>query len=63
MHIVNNQPLYVAMILKREIYDTFQRTLKAKKAGLNLFFTDIDKIKQQMLKELEKDKKNDIVNN
>lgn len=29
--------------------------LSLKEYGLNLFFTDIDKIKEQMLKELEQD--------
>ena len=33
--------------------EVFKYLLKLKSKGINLFFTDIDKIKEQMLKELD----------
>lgn len=40
-----------------EILENFKYLLKLKKKGINLFFSDIDKIKQQMEEELEKSQK------
>jgi len=45
-HIVNGEPLKVIDTLKDEILDNFRYLMALKKQGNNLFFTDIDKIKE-----------------
>ena len=52
-HVVNGKPLKVIDTLKDEILDNFKYLLALKKEGRNLFFTDIDRIKEIMLKELK----------
>lgn len=52
-HMLNGKPLKVVNVLKNEILDNFKYMIVSKKMGLNLFFTDIDKIKQIMLDELK----------
>lgn len=52
---LNGKPLKVVNVLKKEILENFKYMLISKKAGLNLFFTDIDNIKRIMLEELEKE--------
>lgn len=52
-HILNGKPLKVVDVLKEEILDNFKYMIASKKNGLNLFFTDIDKIKKIMIDELE----------
>ena len=47
------EPAKVIKSLKDEILYRFERLMKLKKQGVNLFFTDIDKIKKQMLDELK----------
>lgn len=54
-HIVDGKPLKVIDTLKEEILDNFKYLLALKKEGRNLFFTDIDKIKEIMLNELGKE--------
>ena len=49
----NGKPAKVVESLKDEILDNFNYLLKLKTKGINLFFTDIDKIKKQMLDELK----------
>ena len=56
-HIINGAPVRVADNLKYEIFDNFNALLAMKNQGINLFFTDIDKIKDKML-EIEKEKNN-----
>lgn len=59
-HILENgKPAKVVDSLKDEILNNFQYMLKLKTKGINLFFTDIDKIKEKMLNELNN--KNSIV--
>ena len=53
-HMLNGKPPKVVNVLKKEILENFKYMLISKKAGLNLFFTDIDNIKKIMLEELEK---------
>ena len=43
-HIVNGKPIKVVATLKEEILNKFNELLKLKEKGINLFFTDIDKI-------------------
>lgn len=52
-HMLNGKPLKVVNVLKNEILDNFKYMIASKKMGLNLFFTDIDKIKKIMLNELK----------
>ena len=52
----NGAPVRVADNLKNEILYNFNSLLAMKRQGINLFFTDIDKIKEKMLNELENDK-------
>ena len=49
----NNIPAKVSDDLKEEILKYFKSLLRMKNKGIDLFFTDIDKIKKQMLEELE----------
>ena len=51
-HTINGRQAWISTAVQREILDNFQYVLSLKKEGLNLFFTDIDKIKEKMLKEL-----------
>ena len=50
VHLLNNgKPAKVVESLKNEILKNFKYLLKLKNNGVDLFFTDIDKIKKQML--------------
>lgn len=51
-HIVNGKPLQVIETLRNEILDNFKYLLSLKNKGTNLFFADIDKIKEIMLEEI-----------
>lgn len=48
----NGKPAKVPPKIEKEIESKFRELMLLKKRGINLFFTDIDKIKEQMLKEL-----------
>ena len=52
-HIVDGKPLKVIDTLKEEILSNFKYLMALKKEGINLFFADIDKIKDKMLEELK----------
>lgn len=51
-HMIDGRPLKVIDSIKDEILDDFKYMISMKEEGLNLFFTDIDKIKEIMLEEL-----------
>ena len=51
-HIVDGKPLRVIDTLKDEILKNFKYLMELKKSGRNLFFPDIDRIKEIMLDEL-----------
>ena len=53
IHTVDGKPAKVPEKLEKIILLNFKNLLKLKSQGINLFFTDIDKIKKQMLEELE----------
>ena len=53
VHTVNGVPLKVPTDLQNEIKSLFKNMIGLKKRGTNLFFTDIDKIKEKMLEEIE----------
>ena len=50
-HIINGKPLKVIDTLKEEILNNFKYMISMKKEGRNLFFSDIDKLKEIMLSE------------
>ena len=52
MHTVDGVPLSVPTDLQSEIKRLFKNMIGLKKRGTNLFFTDIDKIKEKMLTEI-----------
>ena len=55
-HTINGSPVRVSDNLKDEILENFNTLLALKKQGINLFFPDIDKIKEIMLDELKNNK-------
>lgn len=57
-HTINGKCIKITPSVENRIIDNFKNMLSLKNKGLNLFFTDIDKIKQMMLKELENEKIN-----
>ena len=54
MHTVDGKPAKVINKTCNEILENFENLIKLKKRGIDLFFTDIDKIKKQMEDELKK---------
>ena len=50
-HIINGNPLKVIDSLKEEILNNFKYMISMKKEGRNLFFSDIDKLKETMMSE------------
>ena len=52
VHTINGTPVRVADNLKDKILKNFNSMLAMKKEGINLFFADIDTLKQKMLNEL-----------
>lgn len=59
VHTIDGIPAKVPETLGKIILDNFKNLLKLKlkSKGINLFFADIDKIKEQMLEELEQTNK------
>lgn len=53
-HTINGTSVKISDNLKNEIVKNFKSLIALKKQGNNLFFSDIDKIKQIMLDELNK---------
>ena len=53
IHTINGVPLKVPSDLQNEIKSLFNNMIGLKKRGTNLFFTDIDKLKEQMLNEIK----------
>jgi len=51
VHTIDGKPAKVPEKLSKIILENFTNLMKLKKQGINLFFTDIDKIKEIMLKE------------
>ena len=52
VHTIDGEPVRVPETLEKQIVYNFKAMLKMKESGINLFFTDIDRIKNQMLEEL-----------
>lgn len=53
VHTVDGIPLKVPTDLQKEIKSLFKNMLGLKKRGVNLFFSDIDRLKQVMLEKLK----------
>lgn len=53
VHMENGVPVKVAVTLQEKILFNFENLMKKKKHGVNLFFADIDKIKEKMLEEIK----------
>jgi len=53
-HTIDGKFIKISSAIEREIVDDLEYMLSLKSDGLNLFFTDIDFIKNVMLEELEK---------
>lgn len=53
IHTINGIPLRISTDLQNEIKYLFKNMLGLKKRGTNLFFTDIDQLKNKMLEELK----------
>ena len=53
VHTVDGVPLSVPTDLQNEIKSLFKNMIGLKKRGTNLFFTDIDSLKQRMLEEIK----------
>jgi len=51
-HSIDGRYIRISKYIEKEIIDDFRYMLSLKKDGLDLFFTDIDKIKEKMLEEL-----------
>ena len=58
VHTIDGVPFQVPTDLQHEIKGMFKNMLALRKRGANLFFTDIDSLKQKMLDELNKESKN-----
>ena len=52
VHMYNGVPAHVSDALKEDILRNFKKMLNMKKNGLNLFFVDIDKLREELDKEL-----------
>ena len=57
-HTINGKPYRVPTGIQREIKNNFNELMKLKKSGINLFFTDVDKITLLMNQELKAQKSN-----
>ena len=57
-HTINGKPYRVPTGIQREIKNNFDELMKLKKSGINLFFTDVDKITLLMNQELKGQKSN-----
>lgn len=53
VHTYNGIPAKVSKNLERKIIRNFNKMLEMRRRGINLFFADIDTIKQKMLEELK----------
>mgnify|MGYP004531731341 CR=1 FL=1 len=52
VHTIDGVPFQVPTNLQHEIKNMFKNLIGLKKRGTNLFFTDIDKLQQKMLEEI-----------
>ena len=53
VHTINNKPVKVSKKLSEIILENFRNLMELKEKGKNLFFPDIDAIKEKMLEELK----------
>jgi len=57
-HTINGKAVVVPTNTQKRIVENFRNIIRLKVRGNNLFFTDIDKIKQIMLCDISKNKSN-----
>ena len=55
VHTYKGVPVQVPITLKEKILKSFLKLVTMKQHGVNLFYTDIDRIKKMMIDELEKE--------
>ena len=53
IHTYRGKPFKIVTSMKEEILENFKYMLKMKSKGINLFFTDIDRLKAMMIEELK----------
>lgn len=53
IHTIDGKSVKISSVVQKEIIDDFEYMLSLKSSGLNLFFTEIDYIKELMLSELK----------
>ena len=53
IHTINGKPARVPEKLEKIILKNFQNLMKLHNRGIKVFFTDIDKLKEKMLKEIK----------
>lgn len=53
VHLKNGKPARVSEKLEKIIYKGFRETMELNNKGKKVFFSDIDKIKNQMLEDLK----------
>ena len=53
IHTINGKPARIPEKLEKIILKNFQNLMKLHDRGINVFFTDIDKLKEKMLKEIK----------
>lgn len=52
-HTIDGKLVRISAAVERKVIDDFKYMLSLKEDGLNLFFNDIDKIKAQMIEEID----------
>lgn len=52
IHTINGEPAKLSEVLEKNIVTNFKYLLKLNERGHKVFFTDVDKLKKQMLEEL-----------
>ncbi len=53
VHTIDGKPARVPQKLEKIILENFKNLMKLHKRGIKVFFTDIDKLKEQMLNEIK----------
>lgn len=53
VHTIDGKPARVSEKLENIILNNFKKLMKLHSRGINVFFADIDRLKQQMLKEIK----------
>lgn len=57
VHVIENKPVQIHKELAKKLQTNLKDVLALRKRGINLFFADIDRIMELMIKEMEKQDK------